>query len=931
MRAWAWYNTLIMPPKREKFVIIDGNALIHRAFHALPPLTTAKGEVVNAVYGFTSILLKVLKELKPDYIAAAFDLAAPTFRHVEYEDYKATRVKAPQELYDQIPRVKEVVRAFNIPTFEQEGFEADDLIGTVVQKFHDKPIDVIIVTGDMDTLQLVGENTKVYTLKKGVGETTIFGPAEVRQRYGLEPSQIIDYKALRGDPSDNIPGVPGIGEKTATELLQTFHSVAELYKAIDAKSKKLGSIKPRILDLLKEHHKKAELSYKLATIVTDVPVDFVLNDCMAKSYDRQRVVDLFQELEFKSLLAKLPAMTLFQHAEMPAGQQSLMPTTPKLRENLKYSVITKEPQFRELLQQLGSVTEAAVDTETTGTDVIDEELLGVSVAWKESEAFYIDLSHNDGKAWLKKLQPFLTSPSVAKFGHNMKFDYQILKQAGVTMHPLSFDSLLASYLLSPGGRQHDLDTLIFSEFGYEMMPITELIGSKTKEQLPMRDVPVDKLGWYSSEDADFTLRLVNKLRSEIAEKSLTHLMEKIEMPLIPVLADMELTGVKIDSAFLQNMSKSMQRKLGKLETTIYDAAGTHFNINSPIQLKEILFDTLKIGTDGIGKTKTGFSTAAAELEKMRAKHPIIGMMLEYRELTKLRSTYLEALPKLVKKKTGRVHTDYNQAVAATGRLSSSNPNLQNIPIRTELGREIRKAFIPDRGFRLLSADYSQIELRLAAVLAHDAKMLEAFHKGEDIHARTAADIHGIPLEQVTKEIRRTAKEVNFGVLYGMGVYGLAGRTGISREQAKGFIDRYFSVYTGIAEYVEQTKAMARSRGYVETLFGRRRYIPDINSSNHQLRSAAERMAVNMPIQGTAADLMKLAMIAISRELPTVSAKSRMILQVHDELVFEVPSTDVERVGRFVKETMETVEKLSVPIVADVSVGKNWGALERITA
>ncbi len=925
-----------MASKRKKFVIIDGNALIHRAFHALPPLTTAKGEVVNAVYGFTSILLKVLKEIKPEYIAATFDLAAPTFRHAEYEEYKAKRIKAPQELYDQIPRVKDVVRAFNIPIFEQEGFEADDLIGTVVQKFHDKPVDVIIVTGDMDTLQLVNDHTKVYTLKKGVGETTMFGPAEVRERYGVDPDQIIDYKALRGDPSDNIPGVPGIGEKTATELLQTFYSVKELYTAIDANSKKLSSIKPRILDLLKEHRTKAELSYKLATIVTDVPVDFVLNDCTTHSYDRQKVIDLFQKLEFKSLLAKLPTMTLFQNAETPAGQQSLMPTTPKLRENLQYTIVTKEPQFRELLKQLSSISNAAVDTETTGTDVIDEQLLGVSVAWKEGKAFYIDLSHNNGKRWLQKLQPFLTSSSAAKFGHNMKFDYQILKQAGVEMGPLTFDSLIASYLLSPGGRQHDLDTLIFSEFGYEMMPITELIGAKATEHLPMRDVPVDKLGWYSCEDADFTLRLVKKLRTEIAEKSLTHLMDKVEMPLIPILADMELAGVKIDSEFLQSMSKNTLRKLGKLETSIYEAAGTQFNINSPQQLKEILFDTLQISTDGIGKTKTGFSTAAAELDKMKEKHPIIAMIVEYRELAKLRSTYLEALPKLVKKKTGRVHTDYNQAVTSTGRLSSSNPNLQNIPIRTELGREIRKAFIADRGFHLLSADYSQIELRLAAVLANDTKMLEAFRKGEDIHARTAADIHGIPLDKVTKEIRRTAKEVNFGVLYGMGVYGLAGRTGISRDQAKEFIDRYFSVYTGIAEYVEKTKELARSRGYVETLFGRRRYITDINSSNHQLRSAAERMAVNMPIQGTAADLMKLAMIAISRELPKLSSATRMILQVHDELVFEVPQADVEKVGKFVQETMEMIGSAtapslrSVPIVTDVSVGKNWGEMGKIS-
>ncbi len=913
--------------KKQTFVIIDGNAIIHRAFHALPPLTTKTGETVNAVYGFASILLKVLKELKPDYIAATFDLAAPTFRHKEYAEYKATRVKAPQDLYDQIPRVKEVVKAFNIPIFEQKGFEADDLIGTVTKKLHGKGIQVIIVTGDMDTLQLVDEDTHVYTMKKGVGETTEYGPAEVKERYGLTPEQMIDYKALRGDPSDNIPGVKGIGEKTASELLQTFGTLDALYAAVEKGSKKLQGVKPRILALLTEHKKDAVLSKKLATIVRSVPIHFVLNDAKARSYDRRNVVDLFQELEFKSLLSKLPTMTLFMQAEMPSEQQTLVKSKTASRKDVTYTIVDDEEAFSALLKKLAAVRKLAIDTETTAINTLDARLLGISLSWKSGKAYYVNLNHSDGDDRLQALAKILENPSVEKYGHNLKYDHKVLSRAGVHAQPLTFDTMIASYLLNPGTRQHSLDAIAFSEFGYEMQPITDLIGKNGKDQLTMDRVPLEKLGWYSCEDADMTFRLVEKLGTELSSKGGSKLMATIEMPLIPVLASMELAGIKVDTAFLKRMSEKVSADLVTLEKNIYKEAGVTFNINSPLQLKEILFDRLQISTHGIGKTKTGFSTAAAELEKMQDMHPIIKHLLEYRELAKLLSTYLDALPALVHPVTGRVHTEYNQVVAATGRLSSSNPNLQNIPVRTELGREIRKAFVAETGRVLLSADYSQIELRLAAELSGDKKMLEAFRKGEDIHARTAADIHGIPLEKVTKDIRFTAKEVNFGVLYGMGVYGLASRTGISREHAKTFIDKYFSVYKGVAAYVERTKAQARSRGYVETLFGRRRYLPEIHSGLQQLRAQAERMAVNMPLQGTAADLMKLAMIEVYQGLPSISAGATLLLQVHDELVLEVPTQDVSRVAAFVKTTMESVKKFSVPIVVDIATGKNWGELK----
>lgn len=909
--------------KREKFVIIDGNALIHRSFHALPPLTTTKGEQVNAVYGFASVLLKVIKELKPDYIAATFDLAVPTFRHKAYEQYKATRVKAPQELYDQIPRVKDLVRAFNIPIYEQQGFEADDVIGTVAAKLSRQPIDTIIVTGDMDTLQLVDDQTKVYTLKQGIGETSIYGPDEVRERYGgLSPDQMIDYKALRGDPSDNIPGVRGIGEKTAITLLQTFKNIDALFDAIHKQSPKAKAIKERIRELLTTHERDARLSKKLATIVRNIPFPFVLNDARTHEYNRQRVIDLFRDLEFKSLLAKLPTVVPTERAL--TDTQS--PKPQKMSSKARYVLVDSDAAFRLFLRDLKKQKQFAVDTETTGLDPLSATLLGMSFCWEDGHAFFLNARHAKKKAWLKELASILEDAKKEKFGHNLKYDYQIFRQAGIRMAPLTFDSMIASYLLNPGSRQHSLDALAFGEFGYEMMPITDLIGQKGKEQLSMADVPLEKLSWYACEDADYTWRLCQKLGPDLKKQNLERVFFTIEMPLVSVLADMELDGIKIDSDFLETMATKVRRELKAIEKAIYAHAGGSFNVQSPAQLKDVLFEKLKISTEGIGKTKTGLSTAAAELEKLRSVHPIVEEILNYREMAKLLSTYLEALPALVHPKTGRVHTDYNQTIAATGRLSSSNPNLQNIPTRTELGHEIRKGFIANRGFRLLSADYSQIELRIVASLANDEKMIGTFRRGEDIHARTAAEINDVPIDRVTKEMRYAAKEVNFGVLYGMGVWGLASRTGISRDQARAFIEKYFSVYTGVARYLEETKEQARKLGYVETLFGRRRYLPDIHSRVMQLRNAAERMAVNMPIQGTAADLLKRVMITIHEKLPAVSPKSRMLLQVHDELVFEVPTKDVETVARFIRKEMESVEQFSVPILVHVSSGASWGEL-----
>lgn len=903
-----------MPPK-QKLLIIDGNALIHRSFHALPPLTNNKGEMVNAVFGFTSSLLKAWKELKPTHIVATFDLSGPTFRDKMYKAYKATRVKAPQELYDQIPRVKELVKSFNIPIVEKQGYEADDVIGTITKK--EKDVDKIILTGDMDTMQLVDERTKVYTLRKGLSDTATYDEHGVKERYGLRPDQIIDFKALRGDASDNIPGVRGIGEKTAADLLQKFETLEELYTALADNTKKAQEIKEGMKDKLLKFKSDAFLSKKLATIERDAPVKFSLSDAAVHKYDRQKVVGMFQDLGFRSLLTKLPDVggTIAKQASL---HFDLAAPVPK-KDGHDYTLVNDDATWKTFLAELKQQNIFAVDTETTDLDPWKATLLGLSFSWKGGEGWYVVAKEE----WLGQLRPILENPKVEKVGHNMKFDAEILKLSGIDM-TLSFDTMLASYVLNPGTRQHSLDALAFTEFGYEMMPIEALIGPRSKKQLSMDDVPLEKLAWYSSEDADFTWRLYERLKPKLEAIEDSGLFAEIEMPTVGVLVDMELAGVKIDTDFLAAMSKRVQADLKKVEQKIYTLAGGEFNVSSPIQLKEVLFEKLKIATAGLGRTKTGVSTAAGELEKMKDAHPIIPLISQQRELSKLLSTYIDALPAMVNEKTGRIHTSYNQAVAATGRLSSADPNLQNIPIRTELGAEIRKAFIADRGKRLISADYSQIELRIIASMAKDKAMMESFQKGEDIHARTAANINGVPLDKVTHQMRRAAKAVNFGIIYGLGYVGLAQGEGISREEAKAFIDKYFQIHKNIKAWIDNTKKLAHEKGYVETLFGRRRYFPEINSSNGLLVSSAERQAINAPIQGTAADLMKLAMIHVHAGLPKVSQEAKLLLQVHDELVVEAPLNDVEKVSKFLRETMEKVYTLNVPIKVDVGAGRNWG-------
>jgi DNA polymerase-1 len=908
-----WYTTF-MPKKQEKLAIIDGHALIHRAWHAIPPtLTNKSGEMLNAVYGFTAILLKVMKDLKPDYIAVAFDLPKPTFRHEQYDGYKAHREKQADELYAQIPRIREVVAAFNIPIYEQAGFEADDVIATIVKLPEVEKIQSIIVTGDMDTLQLVDKNTIVYTANKGIADTIIYDIEGVKKRFdGLTPDNIVDYKALRGDPSDNIPGVRGIGEKGAISLLKDFTTIENLYTNIDS-----PKISERYKKLLLESKDNAFLSKQLCQMVHNVPIDFSLKNTKATDYDPKKVFELFQELEFKSLISKLPKSEELQ-AETEEKTESVKTFT-----GVDYQLIDDEKAFENFFKKLSTQKQFVFDTETTGLNPYESELLGISFCWQEKQAYYVTAE----KTRLEKLKPIFADAKIQKAGHNMKFDIEVLVANGITVDGVWLDTMIASYLINPGSRQHSLDNLAFSELGYQMQPITELIGSG-KSQISLKEVPLNQVSDYSCEDADITFRLINPLLKELKKNNNLDLLNNIEMPLILVLATMEAAGILIDTDLLKKLSKEVGADLIKAEKAIYKLAGREFNVASPLQLKVILFEELGIPVHGLGRTKTGVSTAAGELEKLKGQHPIIEHILKFRELAKLKSTYLDALPKLVDK-TGRIHTSYNQTIAATGRLSSTDPNLQNIPIRTELGAQIRKAFVAPKDFVILSADYSQIELRIVASLADDKKMIESFQKKEDIHARTAAEINNVPLEKVTKEMRYAAKAVNFGIIYGQGPWGLAESAGITRAEASDFIKRYFEIYQPIKKYLEHSKELASKNGFVETFFGRRRYLPEINASMQQVRAAAERAAINHPVQGTAADLLKLAMIKVHQELPSVSPNSKMLLQVHDELVFEVPKADADKVAQFVIKKMEEVYTLKAPVETNVSVGTNWGELKRL--
>jgi DNA polymerase-1 len=906
-----------MAESPKKLVLIDGNAIIHRAYHALPPLTTKKGELVNAVYGFTTTLLNVLAEFKPDYIIATFDLAGPTFRHEEYKEYKATRVKADQALYDQIPRVKDLVRAFNIPIYSAQGFEADDAIGTIVQQSEEMKapptggIENIIVTGDLDTLQLVSGKTKVYTMRRGLTDSVIYDENAVFERYGLKPSQMIDYKGLRGDASDNIPGVKGIGEKTAVELLKKYETLEGVYAHI-------GELKGAVKEKLERDKMIAIQSKHLATINTKIPVKLNLADAATHNFDRQKIVNILQELEFFSLIKRIPSNG---DANPPAG--GLNAHANNANKVLKEFVcnIKDEKNLDEFIEKIKEHKEIAIHLRTIGERLSEREIKGIAINFKAGGANFVAYSENNFRA----LKPILESGEIKKIGYDLKTDMEVLQLYGIALDGIDFDVMLGAYVLDPGSKI-ELPRLVLKELNEE---VTE---EKKKGQLGLEIESLQEIAAKTCQLADYIGKLKRIYEEKITEISgsqsgkgkLREVFSDLEMPLIPVLAEMEINGIKLNTLIFEGISEKINKRVKNLEDGIYKLAGKEFNINSPRQLADVLFIDLKIPTADIKKGKTGYSTASMELEKLRDKHKIIEKIEEYREIFKLKTTYLDTLPLLVDK-SSRIHTSFNQAVTATGRLSSSDPNLQNIPIRTDIGQLLRTAFEAEEGWRLIAADYSQIDLRVMAHVSGDKKLVEVFYKGEDVHQATAALINNVTLSQVTDKMRRGAKELNFGVIYGISPFGFAMRAGVDRDQAKKFIDEYFKRFPDVAGFMAKTKEFAKKHLYVETEMGRRRYIPEINSPNFMVASAAERMAINLPIQGLSADIMKLAMIKLHEEYKN-NPDVRMLLQVHDEIIFEVKEEIAEKIAPKIKEIMESVYKLRVPLIAQVKIGDNWGEI-----
>ncbi len=915
-----------MSNKHQKFLIIDANSIIHRAYHALPPLTTKEGKLVNAVYGFASILFKALRDIKPDYIAVCFDLPGGTFRDEIYEEYKAGREEKPQEFHDQFPIIKELLKNLNIKICEKEGFEADDLIGTLIKNNKNADVRNIILSGDKDLLQLVGDNTVVLLVKKGVSDTQEYTNNNFKQLTQLTPSQWIDYKALRGDPSDNIPGVKGIGEKTAISLLQKMKSLDNIYENME-KGKHQDILKGKLLENLKKYKDDAFLSRKLVTIDTDVDIDTRLENYKYGPIDFDKTVSLLQKLEFKSLLTRLQNLanqSLFEGVESKKEKKSDSQWRSSYQNYSKNYLLINKNDLNNFFQKLSRQKKYAIDTETDNEDPIKANLLGISFCFEEDKAYYLPyhiLSSSDRK----RLKNILEKPT-QKIGHNIKYDIEVLKGEGIDIKNIYFDTMIAAYLINPGSRSYSLSSLAFSYLGRQMINIEELIGKKGKNQLNLKDIPEDKIAIYAAEDAHMTYLLYFKLKEDNVFKEIEKVFTDIEIPLVPILADMEYTGVLIDKKFLERLSRELDKKLEKIQQKIYKLVKCEFNILSPKQLKEVLFDKLEIPTHNLSKTKTGISTAASELEKLKGLHPVIDLILEYREIAKLKNTYTDSLPKLINPKTGRVHTSFNQTITSTGRLSSSNPNLQNIPIRTPLGAKIRNAFVADKNNVIISADYSQVELRVVASLSNDKNMIDAFRQNQDIHTLTAAQIYEVSIEKVTRQMRREAKEINFGILYGLGWRGIAQRAGIPLLRAKEFYEKYKNLHPQIIDYIESIKETARALGYTETLFGRRRYFPEISAQHQILRAQAERAAVNHPIQGTAADIIKKAMIVIDNELKNkkLNSKIKMLMQVHDELVFEVNIKYKDEAIDIIRFNMENACKLKVPLKVHISSGKSWG-------
>ena len=944
------------PTIRPKLMLIDGHSLAYRAFFAMQdtPLSVThedgQKEMTNAVYAFTNMLLKVWNDEKPDYMAVAFDVGK-TFRDDIYAEYKGTRQKMPAELSQQMKRITQVVNALGLATFTAEGFEADDVLGTLSRRAAGEGLDVVIVTGDRDALQLVNPAIKVLTSGRFFDQTVVYDEAKVKERYGVRPDQMIDYKALLGDVSDNVPGVRGIGEKSAQSLLEQYTTLDGVYAHLD-------EVQKRARTALEAGKDSAYLSRTLVTIRTDVPIEVDWEACRAQ-VDYPRTLALFRELEFASLIKRIPAaeqrgggagergsrgaeeqgqLSMFDSGDLQAATPQPAVATPQLPFTAR--IVDSDEAYKELLRQLNAATRIAFDTETSTLDPLQSELVGVSLAVNDSEGWYVPCRAHPGEG-----NGYFIDPTSPKFepialamgrkeaqlvGHNAKFDLAALQQVGVSFDKPVFDTMVAQFLCDPGGRGLGLKSLAFSYFGWQMTEITELIG-RGKKQVSMTEVPLEQIAPYAAADAVATFKLIGVIEPQLKKLNQEKLFHEVEAPLIPVLLDMELTGVAIDVKYLGVLSAEIGGRLRELEKAIYNTAGSVFNINSTQQLADVLFGKLGLSTQGVMRTAGGsYSTAADVLDSLKDKHEIIPLILEHRELNKLKGTYVDALPALINPKTGRIHTDFNQAGAVTGRVSSSNPNLQNIPIKTEMGRRVRKAFIARRGWRLISADYSQVELRILAHMADEPVLKEAFERGEDIHATTASAIYDTPLKSVNAMQRSYAKRINFGIAYGMGAFALAQNTGMSQADAQEFIRKYFERFPRVRAWLDATKRTAAEQGYVETVLGRRRYFPELSprsAATDQSRRRAEREAINHPVQGSAADIMKIAMINVRRALNEGHYQAKMTLQVHDELVFECPVNELDAVKDLVCQEMENAFKLSVMLKVDVATGLNWDEVE----
>ncbi len=880
--------------------LVDGSAYVYRAFHAVRGLTNSKGMPTNAVFGFTRMLLKLVDDRRPEYVAVFFDAKGPTFRHRIYPEYKANRPPMPDDLVAQLPLIKQVTDGFNIPAIECEGYEADDLIGTCARQAETGGHRVVMVTGDKDFIQLITARAAIWDPMKDDS----IDLERVRADFGLEPGQMIDVMGLSGDASDNIPGVPGVGPKTALKLIRTFGDMDTLYRRLDEVTAK------KLRRNLERYKDQAYLSRKLVTIDTAAPVQFDPERFSFKEPDGKALGELFGRLEFRQL-----------------RRQYGLGKAPRPK---RYQTVLDRAGLEDLVRTLEAAPVFALDTETTSTNPMRARLVGLSVALEPDAAFYIPCGHRylgapdqmDCGRVLDILGPVLENPRIKKVGQNIKYDWIVLKRCGVDLAGVVFDTMLASYLLNPSKRAHNLDQIALDFLDYKTTTYSQVAG-KGKAEVSFDQVPVEKAAPYACEDADVTFQAYQVLKQKLEEHNLTRLMEKVEMPLVPVLVKMEMTGVALDQERLRRLSKSFQHQLEQLEATIYELAGERFNIRSSQQLGRILFEKLKLPVIKKTRKKTGFSTDVEVLTRLAESHELPAVILRHRGLAKLKSTYVDALLELVNPETGRIHTSFNQTVTATGRLSSSDPNLQNIPIRTAEGLEIRKAFVARPGHFLLSADYSQIELRILAHYADDPILIEAFRKQEDIHARTAAEVFQVEPESVSEQLRRQAKAINFGIIYGMSAYGLSKELGISNRMAQVYIDSYFERYRGVKAYIDRTIAEARRKGRTSTLLGRVRLLPEINSSNRTVRRFAERTAVNTPIQGTAADLIKLAMIRLDRALEAAGLKAVMILSVHDEIVLEVPERELEQVSELARDVMENIWQLKVPLKVNLAWGRNW--------